>query len=302
MLMAALSLTHESPYDWTAMLGYLAARATPGVEAVSADRYWRSVQLDGCVGWFALSATPNGICVEPSDSLLPARVSLVARLRRLLDVDTDPHVIAAHFDQDALLAPLVARRPGLRVPGALDGFELVLRTVLGQQVTVRGATTLAGRLAELVGERFSGGPSALPAGALTRLAVTADRLADATVTSIAGIGLPRARAECVVALARAVAGGELNELVSIGPHRDPAELKGQLTALPGIGAWTAEYVVMRALRWPDAFPETDLVLLRAAGGLSPAKLHAAAEAWRPWRAYAAQHLWASTVDRARIDA
>jgi AraC family transcriptional regulator of adaptative response / DNA-3-methyladenine glycosylase II len=135
---------------------------------------------------------------------------------------------------------------------------------------------------------------------LTHLAVTADRLADAGVDSVAGVGLPRARAECVVALARAVAGGELPELTAGDACDDLVELRRRLTALPGIGDWTAEYIVMRALRCPDAFPDTDLVLRKAMGGLSPARLRAAAERWRPWRAYAAQHLWANAADRVRI--
>nr|MBA3260341.1 DNA-3-methyladenine glycosylase 2 family protein [Gemmatimonadales bacterium] len=132
---------------------------------------------------------------------------------------------------------------------------------------------------------------------LTRLPVTAERLAEASVASIAGIGLPRSRAVCVAALARAAVDGKLPELAGDGPCLDPAGFAQRLTALPGIGAWTAAYVLMRALRWPDAFPDTDLGLRKAMGGLSPARLRAAAEGWRPWRAYAAQHLWASLGDR-----
>jgi AraC family transcriptional regulator of adaptative response / DNA-3-methyladenine glycosylase II len=182
----------------------------------------------------------------------------------------------------------MARRCGLRVAGAADGFELALRAVLGQQVTVRGATTLAGRLARLLAEPL---PDAPPA--LAYLPISADRLAGASLASITGIGLPRARAECVLALARAVADGELTELVSDGPAEDPVAFGRRLRQLPGVGAWTAEYVLMRALHWADAFPEGDIALRKAMGGLSPARLRVAAESWRPWRAYAAQHLWAS---------
>ena len=160
--------------------------------------------------------------------------------------------------------------------------------MLGQQVTVRGATTLAGRLARLLAEPLAGAPPAIAC-----LPIAAERLAGATLASVTGIGLPRARAECVLALARAVARGELPELTSDTKAEDPVALGERLRALPGVGAWTAEYVMMRALSWPDAFPEGDIGLRKAMGGLSPARLRAAAESWRPWRAYAAQHLWAS---------
>jgi AraC family transcriptional regulator of adaptative response / DNA-3-methyladenine glycosylase II len=145
---------------------------------------------------------------------------------------------------------MVTRRAGLRVPGAVDGFELALRAVLGQQVTVRGVTTLAGRLARLLAEPLPGAPPAI-----ARLPISAERLAGASVAFIAGIGLPRARAECILALARAVAGGELPELSSDGPAPEPASFRQRLTALPGLGAWTAEYIVMRSLHWPDGFPD-----------------------------------------------
>ncbi len=232
--------------------------------------------------------------VEPSAALLPVLVPLLSRLRRVFDLDADPRAVAAHLGGDPVLGPLVARRPGLRVPGTADGFELALRAILGQQVTVRGATTLAGRLARLLAEPLPGAPPAI-----THLPISAERLAAATLESITGIGLPRARAECVLALARATAGGELPELGSDGPPEEPTAFVRRLRALPGVGAWTAEYVVMRALHWPDAFPDGDIALGKAMGGLSPARLRAAADAWRPWRAYAAQHLWASLGDSPR---
>jgi AraC family transcriptional regulator, regulatory protein of adaptative response / DNA-3-methyladenine glycosylase II len=276
------------------MLGYLAARGTPGIEAVDAGgRYWRSIRLHGHAGYIAAGPAAGGqiLEVELSDALLPVLVSLQARLRRLFDLDADPGAVVEHLGGDPVLGPMVARRPGLRVPGAVDGFELALRAVLGQQVTVRGATTLAGRLARLLAEPLPGAPPAI-----ARLPISAERLAGASLASVAGIGLPRARAECILALARAVAGGELPELSNDGPDPEPAPFRQRLRALPGLGAWTAEYVVMRSLHWPDAFPDGDVGLRKAMGGLSPARLRAAAEAWRPWRAYAAHHLWASLGD------
>jgi AraC family transcriptional regulator of adaptative response / DNA-3-methyladenine glycosylase II len=297
-------LSWRPPYEWPAMLGYLTARATPGVEQATTElggRYLRTVQLQGARGHVALCPSDDGVQVELSDTLAAVREPLTARLRSLLDLDADPAVVAAHLAGDPVLAPLVARRPGLRVPGALDGFELALRTMLGQQVTVRGATTLAGRLAALVGEPIERAPSLFGAHLvpLTRLAVTAERLAEARVDTVAGIGLPRARAQGIVALARAVADGGFPELTG-ETCVDLADFRRRLTALPGVGAWTAEYVVMRALRQSDAFPDTDLVLRRATGGLAPARLRAAAERWRPWRAYAAQHLWAAAAGPVRL--
>jgi AraC family transcriptional regulator of adaptative response / DNA-3-methyladenine glycosylase II len=276
------------------MLAHLTARATPGVEVVTdGGGYRRMMSIGGNAGAVTVHPAPgrdvHALRVELAPSLLPALAPLLARLRQLFDLDADPRAIASHLRRDAMLAPLVARRPGLRVAGAADAFELALRAVLGQQVTVRGATTLAGRVARLVAEPAPPSDSQ----GLTHLPVTAARLAEARLSSLTGIGLTRARAECVLALARAVADGTLPELAGDDRCHDPASFVRRFVALPGIGPWTAEYVAMRALRWPDAFPAGDLGLRKAVGGLTPAKLRAASEPWRPWRAYAAQHLWAS---------
>jgi AraC family transcriptional regulator of adaptative response / DNA-3-methyladenine glycosylase II len=221
-------------------------------------------------------------------SLLPVLAPVLARLRRLLDLDAAPQVISAHLAQCSLLAPRVAANPGQRVPGTMQVFELAVRTVLGQQVSVRGATTLAGRLVQAVAEPLPPG-SALP---LTHAPLTAARLADATLSRIIDIGLPRARAECLRHMARAVCDGTLPWL---DDHSTGAPASRQFaaafTAVPGIGPWTAEYVGMRALRLPDAFPDSDLALRKAAGNVTAARLRALSEEWRPWRAYAAMHLW-----------
>jgi AraC family transcriptional regulator of adaptative response / DNA-3-methyladenine glycosylase II len=318
-----LLLAYRPPYHWPAVRDYLAARATPGVEAVCAaamapnsrpgaaadgtSRYWRAVRLGAHRGVVAVGpgARPGTLSVDLSPGLLPAVVPLLAALRRLLDLDAEPASVDAHLGADRLLAAHVARRPGLRVPGAVDGFELALRAVLGQQVSVRGATTLAGRLVRLVGEPLDAEARAAgaPAG-LTHHPVDAARLADAGAALVARVGLPRARAEAVVALARAAADGQLPELTggtlggASGAAAGPAAFVRRFTALPGVGPWTASYVAMRALRWPDAFPDGDLALRRAAGGLTPARLRRASERWRPWRAYAAMHLWAGLGDGA----
>lgn len=296
---AAPALHCPPPFSWPAMLAYLGLRATPGVEAVRPDggRYRRAVRLLGRTGHIAVRSSPDGraLLVETSASLQPVVTPLAARLRRLFDLDADPATVDDHLARDPRLAPLVARRPGLRVPGTLDGFELALRAVLGQAVTVRGASTLAGRLAALVGE-----PLPDPPPGLERLPVSAERLAETRLERLRDIGLTRGRAQCVLALARAAAAGELPELAGHSPAGDPTGFIRRFTQLRGIGPWTASYVAMRALGWRDAFPEGDLGLRQAVGGLSPARLRAASERWRPWRAYAAQHLWASLADSRRL--
>jgi AraC family transcriptional regulator of adaptative response / DNA-3-methyladenine glycosylase II len=286
-------LAFHPPLEWRALLSYLGARAIPGVEAVTADhggRYRRSVRLGGRRGWIDAGRGRRGhvLEVEVSPGLAPVINPLIVRLRRLFDLDACPELIATHLSADATLAPLVAARPGLRKAGTVDGFELAVRAVLGQQVSVRGASTLAGRVARLLGEPL---PDA-PAG-LAFLPVTAERMADASTRTLMDAGLTRARAECLVALGRATADGALPELSGADSVGDPTGFMERFTSLPGIGAWTAEYVAMRALGCPDAFPDSDLGLRKATGEPAPARLREMAERWRPWRSYAAQHLWAS---------
>lgn len=289
-------------FDRMGLLAYLAGRAVPGVEAVteeSGGRYRRTLRLDGRAGWVTVGngAGRDGrsLVIDASPSLAPVRERLRGRVRRLFDLDADRAAIASHLAADPVLAPLVARRPGLRLPGTMDRFELAVRAVLGQQVSVAGANTIAGRLVRLVGEPLPAARRGVHRS-LTHLPVSAERLASARPASVAGIGIPRARAECLVGLARAVADDQLPELGGDRSVPDPEAFIRRFTALPGIGAWTAEYVAMRALGWRDAFPAGDLGLRKAMGGVTAAALRGAAERWRPWRAYAAQHLWASLAD------
>jgi AraC family transcriptional regulator of adaptative response / DNA-3-methyladenine glycosylase II len=207
---------------------------------------------------------------------------LLTRLRNLFDLSARPDVIAEQLGRDERLSASVARNPGLRVPGAFDGFEMAVRAVLGQQVTVKGASTLAGRFAAAFGE-----PIETPHPALSRLSPTPERVAAAEVEEIASLGIIRARARSILALANEVASGRLK----LEPGVDPESAVRQLTALPGIGPWTAQYVAMRALRWPDAFPREDLVLRNRLGGITAARAEELSLAWRPWRSYAALHLW-----------
>ncbi len=295
-----VSLAYRPPYDWTAMRAYLAARVTTGIETLepSADgAYWRSVSMHGAMGVISIAPAArtqrgHALRVTLTASLVPVLVPLLARLRRMFDLDSDPRAVERHFADDAVLGPLVGARPGLRVPGAFDGAELAVRTVIGQQVSVRGANTLARRFVERLADELPASLRPHAPEALTHVAVTPAQLVDAGVDAIAAIGMPRGRAVAIVSLAQALTDGQFPELVD-GQVSDPIAVMRRLDALPGIGAWTAQYVAMRALAWPDAFPDGDLVLRKAAGGISAAQLRARAESWRPWRAYAAQHLWAS---------
>jgi AraC family transcriptional regulator of adaptative response / DNA-3-methyladenine glycosylase II len=281
----SVRLPYRAPYDWDAMLAFLTPRAVPGVERVVDGVYERVIGLGEDTGT---------ITIAPGDDRthlvmrvqLPATTGLiriVERARRLFDLSADPHEIARHLRRSDRLKPLVAARPGLRVPGAWDPFELAVRAVLGQQVTVRGATTLAARLVAAFGQPVD---TAVPG--LTHLFPTAAALAEADVERI---GMPRARAETIRALARAVDDGSLVFDAS-GGLEDTID---RLVAVPGIGPWTASYVAMRALGEPDAFPAGDLGVRKALGnGEGPLREGAVkelAEAWRPWRAYALLHLW-----------
>ena len=281
-----LSLAYRPPLAWDAMLRFLAARATPGVEYVSGGKYFRTADIGKHRGW--LSAAPvegrSLISVEISNLLVPALGAVLARLKNLFDMNARPDVIDGRLASDRRLAPLVARSPGLRVPGAFSGFELAVRAVLGQQVSVRGATTLAGRLAEALGE-----PIETPMPCLSRLSPAAERIAAASREELCRIGITSARADCLGALARSVADGDLR----LSPTPAPEAVVGRLLELPGIGDWTAQYIALRALRWPDAFPGGDLGIRKALDVQTAREAIAAAEAWRPWRAYAAMHLWNS---------
>jgi AraC family transcriptional regulator of adaptative response / DNA-3-methyladenine glycosylase II len=286
-----LVCAYRPPLEWNAILRFLAERAIPGVECVTDGAYHRTVGIGEHRGWLSVSllagkvqAGRNLLAVEFATALAPALPSILARLRNLFDLDARPDVIAGHLALDPLLAPWVARQPGLRVPGAFDSFELGLRAILGQQISVRGASTLAGRFAERFGEAIE-----TPLACLNRIAPTAEVISAARTATLAGLGLPAACAESLRNLARAVARREID----LEPGVDPTAIVARLVQLSGIGPWTAEYIAMRALRWPDAFPSGDLGLLKASGLKSARSLEKAAERWRPWRAYAAMHLWES---------
>jgi AraC family transcriptional regulator of adaptative response / DNA-3-methyladenine glycosylase II len=292
-----LRLAYREPLAWDVLLTYLRRRATPRVEHVTpADgpdggTYVRTLEIGGVTGWVSVcrAAQSGYLQVQVPAHLASVLFTVLHRLRALLDLDADPQLVAAHLGGDARFASLVAAQPGLRVPGAWDVFELAVRAVLGQQVSVAGATTLAGRLAA----RF-GRPLETPFAGVSSLAPAAARLAAAEPAEIAAIGLPQPRARAIRGLAEAALRGAL----IFPPGTPPGQAVATLRQLPGIGEWTAQYIAMRGLRFPDAFPAGDLGLRKAASRelgtlLSETKVLELAEAWRPWRAYAAQYLWHS---------
>jgi len=279
-----LRLAYRPPLDWEAMLAFLAGRCTAGVEQVEGGAYRRTARVGRLRGWVSVTAdrTRPLLRVEASASLAGGRPALEARLRALFDLDADPRAVAAALRRHPVLAPSVRRNPGLRVNGAFDPFEAAVRVVLGQQVSVRAATTVAGRLAAALGE-----PIETPFAGLDRLAPTVADVAEAGEDRIAGVGMPGARARTLLALAGALRSGALR----LERGADPDVVRDRMLALPGVGPWTANLVAMRALGAADAFPAGDLGVLRALGTRSAREAEARAEAWRPWRAYAAMHLW-----------
>jgi AraC family transcriptional regulator, regulatory protein of adaptative response / DNA-3-methyladenine glycosylase II len=283
-------LRFRPPFCWTAMLEFLAPRAIPGVEVVQGGSYRRVFSLNNHVGSIkaSLDNASESIVFSIHYPQPQSLFLIVERARNLFDLAADPHEIAAHLRRDPLLARRVAARPGVRVPGSWDGFELAIRAILGQQVTVQGATTLAGRLVRAFGVLIENANGS----GLIHLFPSPEILAEADLRKI---GLPGARARSIQGLAQAVRDGK----IAFSGVANVSEFLQQFRELPGIGEWTAEYVAMRALNEPDAFPASDLGLLRASGLHDPRKLQARAEAWRPWRAYAAMYLWQAqpTADR-----
>ena len=293
--LVTLRLGYRPPYDWDSIQAFFAKRAIPGVEQVERDRYRRTIAVDGAVGSFEI--TPGKNCLVATIRLPQLRLllSVVGRLRRMFDLDADVEAIGSHLARDEGLAPLIARRPGLRTPGAWDPFEYAVRAVLGQQITVAGARTLAGKLARLAGMPVTREISGHEA--LTHVFPDPGQIVAADFTNF---GMPGARIAALQSLARAA----LDDPKLFEPGGAPDDVLERLLALPGFGEWTVQYWALRALRDSDAFPAADVGLLRAmtvdGKRLTPKALTERAEAWRPWRAYAAQHLWAADIETGSV--
>lgn len=295
-----LRLGYRPPYDFAAMLDFLRSRALPGVEVVDEASYSRVIGSAEAPGWLRVSQWPisgrasdeHALKLELHGARPSQMLEIVNRLRRMFDLDADPRAIAETLGADARLRPLLKKRPGLRVPSGWDGFEIAVRAIIGQQISVAGARTLASRLAHCFGQPLD----APLAPGLDHIFPTAEALADA---DLATIGLTRARAETLRTMARALLDGR----VDFRSERTLDDFTSRWVALPGIGPWTAHYIALRALGHPDAFPADDLVLQRAlpndGSRLSAKMLSAHAEAWRPWRAYSVIHLWKDSMAATR---
>jgi AraC family transcriptional regulator of adaptative response / DNA-3-methyladenine glycosylase II len=277
-------LPYRAPYDWEHLINYLRGRAIPGVESVSEFAYRRTIISGEETGVIEVApvAGENHLLLRVWLTDLSGVIDIVSQVRRMFDCGADPVAIGDHLNADPMLAPLVARHPGLRLPSGWDAFEMSVRAILGQQVSVAGATALSGRLVERCGT-----PLAVVEGKLTHVFPTPSILASADLDDL---GLTKRRAKTVSDFAAAVRDGML-VLEAPGGTDD---FVGRAVALPGIGPWTAQYVAMRAFGEPDGFPASDLGLKHAVP--EDIDLLARAEKWRPWRAYAAMHLWASLGD------
>ncbi len=278
-----LRLPYRPPYDWPAMLEFLRERAIPGVEEVRDDQYRRTIEFGGERGVVAVRpGAGDALRVAVRFRRLASLPVIIARVRRVFDLAADPAPIAAHLAADPLLASLVDARPGLRVPGGWDGFELAIRAVLGQQITVAAAVRLAGKLVAAHGTRLAEAD-----GGLTHVFPRPEGLVAA---NLAALGMPRSRASYLWAVAAVAGTGRFDAA------RNLDDALRDLRAIRGIGEWTAHYIALRALREPDAFPAADVGLMRAMASLdggtwTAARLLKRADTWRPWRGYAAQHLW-----------
>ncbi|MEN3366632.1 MAG: AraC family transcriptional regulator [Burkholderiales bacterium] len=282
-----LRLAYRPPFHWERIVRYLSGRAVPGVEAAVAGTYLRSVRIGDAVGWIRVThlAAKHQLELEVATSLATALMPLLARVRGQFDLDANPAVIEAHLRQDPMLLAHIDSMPGLRVPGAFDPFELAVRAVLGQQVSVAGATTLSGRLVARFGESVE-----TPFAEITHYITHAQEIAAADATEIARIGIPATRAQTIQGLAQFAADGGLR----MRPGTGLDEAISRLKTVRGIGDWTAHYIALRALRYPDAFPAGDLGLQKAVeenARLTEKQLAARAAVWSPWRGYAALILW-----------
>lgn len=273
-------VSYRPPFDFDGLLAFLSYRACPGVELVQDGAYIRTAAFGKHSGWLSIrqNAQKNTLSIQLSNSLAPVLLSVVARCKRLMDTQADPSIIAA------TLGELSKGREGVRVPGAFYGFEVALRAILGQQVSVKAASTLHGRIVQKFGV-----PIETPFPELNRLAPSAETLAALEPEDLGGMGITGARINSIIAISRAVASGSL----SLEPGQDVEQTSNKIKALPGFGDWTAQYIAMRALAWPDAFLHSDLGIKKALNMTKDKEILQHAERWSPWRSYAGMHLWRS---------
>ena len=280
-----LRLDYRPPFDWDHLLDFLGTRAMYGVERVEGRAYVRAVPNGKRAHEIRVDndAAKSRLVATVPVALAPKAMEISARLRHLFDLDARPDVIEGFLGKDSLLGASVKKQRGTRVPGAFDPFEVAMRAVLGQQVTVRGATTLARRFVEKFGTSVAWDARSQ----ITYIFPSSERVANANASDVRAIGMPEARAKTILSVARAIEDGRL----VLSPSEDPARAIDAMMDIPGIGNFTSQVVAMRALRHADAFPSSDLGVRKALGSTKPRELEEKSEAWRPWRAYAVIHLW-----------
>ena len=287
-----VQLPYRSPFDFSQLMSFFAARAIPGVELVHDNRYLRSVSVDGTNSIIDLRDGGENVLLTVHGAGTRSLLPIIQRVRGMLDLDASPADVTRVLERDRFLKPMLRKHPGVRVPGVWDGFELTVRAILGQQVSVAAATTLSGRLARRYGERIDVSVPGLETTAVPQLMFPQPQ--KLLRARLGDLGIIASRADTIRRVAKGVVAGH----ISFDPAQDIDDFCRQLVTIKGIGEWTAQYVAMRALKNPDAFPHADLGLLRAFdtendGRLKPAELKTRAESWRPWRAYAALLLWSS---------
>jgi AraC family transcriptional regulator, regulatory protein of adaptative response / DNA-3-methyladenine glycosylase II len=282
-----LRLDYRPPFDWKHLLGFLGDRAMHGIERVEGDTYYRTIPFGKAAAEISVrdDAAHSRIIAEVPVQLASMAMDLSANLRKLFDLDARPDVIEKELGRDKFLGPIVKRQKGTRLPGAFDSFEVAIRSVLGQQVTVRGATTLAKRVVEKFGHKVE--MSTNRGSRAGWIFPSADDIAAASVSDVREIGMPEARAKTLIAISKKIADGKLK----LSAGENPEAAIESMTEIAGIGNFTSHVVAMRALRYVDAFPSSDLGVRKALNSKNARELDGRAEAWRPWRAYAVIHLW-----------
>lgn len=279
-----LRMAYRPPLAWTGLIHFLDSRGADGCSWIDAGKFYKTIRIGEVSGWFVAEhdAKRHQVCVELSGSLTPVFAQLSVMLRQYFDLDASPSQIDAHLARHALLKRCVQNTPGLRLPGTLDVFELAVRAIIGQQVSVKAASTVFNRMVQRFGEVIE-----TPFPALNRISPSAETIALANLSEVIALGLNERRATTIQTLAKAFHDGELN----LDYGCDSALACQQLQSLPGIGPWTAQYIALRALGDPNAFPSSDLGLMKALQLDKPASVEQESLAWQPWRAYAAIHLW-----------
>ncbi|MGI4851768.1 MAG: DNA-3-methyladenine glycosylase family protein [Janthinobacterium lividum] len=280
--------SYQPPYDWESFLKFLILHLTKGVEAIHENCYVRTVHYGHYKGWLKVKHCPEQQALEITLScdLKVVQKEILQQINFMFDLDHNPNVTIAFFQNHKLLSNIIKNYPGLRVPGSFNGFELAMRAILGQQISVKAATTLAGRITSAFGDEIK-----TPWTGLTHLHPTAGTIAQLSINDLTNLGVIQKRAHCIIRLAQEI----INADLKLKSGADPETTLKKLMTLPGIGDWTAHYIALRALKWNDAFLKSDLAIKQILGGISASQAEKISQEWRPWRSYATLYLWQNAI-------